>query len=140
MMRRGGGGRRPLHLRARYYRAQLEGSGISLRPGIDRLLAEAGQRGLRLAKPAPDIYYWVLERRELGPGACLALEDFANGLAANLGAGIVPVPSRYYYGLGEAGTPCRVLAGNAGEHGLVDVDLLCRWHHLGSIPASGGCS
>lgn len=105
-------------------------------------------------KPAPDIYHWVLERLELGSGACLALEDSANGLAASLGAGIVTVVlvNEYtrnqafsgavavLFDLGEAGTPCRVLAGDAGEHGLVDVDLLRRWHHLGSIPASGGCN
>jgi beta-phosphoglucomutase-like phosphatase (HAD superfamily) len=105
-------------------------------------------------KPAPDIYHWMLERLELGPGACLALEDSANGLAASLGAGIVTVVlvNEYtrnqafsgavavLFDLGEAGTPCRVLAGGAGEHGLVDVDLLRRWHHLGSIPASGGCN
>jgi hypothetical protein len=87
-------------------------------------------------------------------GDCLALEDSANGLAASLGAGIVTVVlvNEYtrnqafsgavavLFDLGEAGTPCRVLAGDAGEHGLVDVNLLRRWHHLGSIPASGGCN
>lgn len=39
-------------------------------------------------KPAPDIYFWVLERLALPPSACLAVEDSANGLRASLGAGL----------------------------------------------------
>ncbi len=80
-------------------------------------------------------------------------ETEGDGLAASPGVGIVTVilVNEYtrnqtfsgavavLFDLREAGTPCRVLAGDAGEHGLVDVDLLRRWHHLGLIPASGGC-
>jgi len=39
-------------------------------------------------KPAPDIYFWVLRRLALPAGACLAIEDSANGLMASLGAAI----------------------------------------------------
>lgn len=39
-------------------------------------------------KPAADIYCWVLRRLALPAGACLAIEDSANGLAAGRGAGI----------------------------------------------------
>ncbi len=149
---------RDIHARkSRHFLAQLDGGGIPLRPGIARLLAEARQRGLHLAiatTTTADNVIGLLRRLELGPGAWLALEDSANGLAASLGAGIVTVVLVNEYArhqafsgavtvlfdLGEAGTPCRVLAGDAGEQGLVDVDLLRRWHHLGSIPVSGGCN
>lgn len=39
-------------------------------------------------KPAPDIYLWVLERLQLSPSECIALEDSGNGLRASLAAGI----------------------------------------------------
>lgn len=39
-------------------------------------------------KPAPDIYFWVLDKLELAPQECIALEDSNNGLRAALAAGI----------------------------------------------------
>jgi HAD superfamily hydrolase (TIGR01509 family) len=39
-------------------------------------------------KPAPDIYFWVLERLKLTPEECIALEDSYNGLRSALAAGI----------------------------------------------------
>lgn len=42
-------------------------------------------------KPAPDIYYWVLERLHRAPEQCLALEDSAAGLAAARAAGVPTV-------------------------------------------------
>lgn len=39
-------------------------------------------------KPAPDIYFWVLERLQLGAADCIALEDSENGLCSSLAAGI----------------------------------------------------
>jgi len=39
-------------------------------------------------KPAPDIYFWVLEKLGLAPQDCIALEDSINGLRSSLGAGI----------------------------------------------------
>lgn len=39
-------------------------------------------------KPAPDIYYWVLEKMGLSAADCIALEDSENGLRSSLAAGI----------------------------------------------------
>jgi len=39
-------------------------------------------------KPAPDIYFWVLEQLGLSPADCIALEDSQNGLRSSLAAGI----------------------------------------------------
>ncbi|RFC33947.1 MAG: haloacid dehalogenase superfamily, subfamily IA, variant 3 with third motif having DD or ED [Candidatus Nitrotoga sp. SPKER] len=39
-------------------------------------------------KPAPDIYFWVLERLGIDAKDCIALEDSENGLRSGLAAGI----------------------------------------------------
>jgi HAD superfamily hydrolase (TIGR01509 family) len=39
-------------------------------------------------KPAPDIYFWVLEKMGLSAADCIALEDSNNGLRSALAAGI----------------------------------------------------
>ncbi len=39
-------------------------------------------------KPAPDIYFWVLEKMRLSAANCIALEDSENGLRSALAAGI----------------------------------------------------
>ena len=39
-------------------------------------------------KPAPDIYFWVLDKLKLSPEDCIALEDSNNGLRSSLAAGI----------------------------------------------------
>ncbi len=39
-------------------------------------------------KPAPDIYFWVLEKLRLPADDCVALEDSENGLRSSLAAGI----------------------------------------------------
>lgn len=39
-------------------------------------------------KPAPDIYFWVLEKLGIPAADCIALEDSENGLQASLAAGI----------------------------------------------------
>ena len=39
-------------------------------------------------KPAPDIYFWVLEKLGLKGSDCIALEDSENGLRSSLAAGI----------------------------------------------------
>lgn len=51
-------------------------------------------------KPAPDIYFWVLERLGLGPSACLAFEDSENGLRSAQAAGLrtVVTPNGYTKG------------------------------------------
>ncbi len=39
-------------------------------------------------KPAPDIYFWVLEKLGLSRADCIALEDSENGLRSSLAAGV----------------------------------------------------
>jgi HAD superfamily hydrolase (TIGR01509 family) len=39
-------------------------------------------------KPAPDIYFWVLEKLGLSAAECIALEDSKNGILSSLAAGI----------------------------------------------------
>ncbi|WP_366515506.1 HAD family hydrolase [Nitrosomonas sp.] len=39
-----------------------------------------------MKKPAPDIYFWVLEKLKLAPSQCIAIEDSENGLLAALAA------------------------------------------------------
>jgi HAD superfamily hydrolase (TIGR01509 family) len=39
-------------------------------------------------KPAPDIYFWVLDKMGLSGADCIALEDSENGLRSSLAAGI----------------------------------------------------
>ncbi len=39
-------------------------------------------------KPAPDIYFWVLDKLGLKGSECIALEDSENGLRSSLAAGI----------------------------------------------------
>ncbi|SDY97828.1 HAD family hydrolase [Nitrosomonas sp. Nm33] len=39
-------------------------------------------------KPAPDIYYWVLEKLGSPPQQCIAIEDSENGLQSSCAAGI----------------------------------------------------
>ncbi|OFZ68443.1 MAG: phosphatase [Betaproteobacteria bacterium RBG_16_56_24] len=39
-------------------------------------------------KPAPDIYFWVLEKLGLAAADCIALEDSENGLHSSLAAGV----------------------------------------------------
>ena len=92
-------------------------------------------------KPAPDIYFRVLEMLGLGPDACLAIEDSENGLKSSMGAGVKTVVTINDYtadhgfagaiavlgDLGEPGTPCRVLSGDLHGRGCVDVALLREW-------------
>jgi len=96
-------------------------------------------------KPAPDVYFWVLDKLGLEAGACLALEDSANGLTAALAAGVGCVVTTCPYtahhafpgaiavidGLGEPERPFAISAGDAHGHGRVDIDLLRRWHGKG---------
>lgn len=98
---------------------------------------------VRAKKPAPDIYYYVLERLGLAPDACLAFEDSANGVRAAVGAGLktIVTPTEYsrnddFAGalvvldhLGERGRPCRVLAPpERNGFDLIDVATLQRLH------------
>ena len=78
-------------------------------------------------KPAPDIYYYVLDRLCLAPAQCLAFEDSGNGLRAAQAAGLKTVITVNDYTrahdfrgaamvldhLGEPGRPFQVLSGIA---------------------------
>ena len=93
-------------------------------------------------KPAPDIYFYAMERMGLGPDACLAFEDSENGLIAARAAGLRTLVTVSDYTqdhdfsgaallldqLGEPGQPFCVLAGDAGTAHYVDIDLLKRVH------------
>jgi HAD superfamily hydrolase (TIGR01509 family) len=48
-------------------------------------------------KPAPDIYFWVLEKLGLTASECIALEDSENGLRASLAAGIKTFVTTNHY-------------------------------------------
>jgi len=92
-------------------------------------------------KPAPDIYYYVLERMGLPPSRGMAFEDSENGLRAAQGAGLKTVITVNDYTrahdfrgaavvldhLGEPGRPFRRLSG-ARVNGatVLDIDLLAR--------------
>ncbi|PWB52661.1 MAG: phosphatase [Nitrosomonadales bacterium] len=93
-------------------------------------------------KPAPDIYFWALEKMKLDPAECLAFEDSENGLKSSLGAGIKTLVTINDYttdhefpgalavlsDLGEPGQACQVFSGDLHGKGYVDVDLLRQWH------------
>jgi len=93
-------------------------------------------------KPAPDIYEYALEQLGLAAAECLVFEDTALGLASALSAGLKTVvtvnrttrgqdftgAAIVMDGLGEPGSPCTVLAGDAGDAQWVDVAFL-RWIH-----------
>lgn len=80
---------------------------------------------VRVKKPAPDVYQFVLDKMRLAPDRCIAFEDTPNGLRAARGASISTVITTSLYGgtagfedamlvvdgLGDADRPCRVLHG-----------------------------
>ena len=92
-------------------------------------------------KPAPDIYELALAELRLPAAECLAIEDSENGIRASRGAGLRTVVTVNDYtrgqdftgavsvldGLGEPGSPARVLAGAEPRRGYVTVDDLTNW-------------
>ncbi len=89
-------------------------------------------------KPAPDVYYQVLEALHLGPGNALAFEDSANGLQAarQAGLGVIATPSLFLANenlagalsivsdLGEPDQPFQQLGGRPFPRPFVDVSGL----------------
>ena len=87
-------------------------------------------------KPAPDIYYYVLDRLRLSPAQCIAFEDSENGLRAAQAAGLKTVITVNDYTrahdfrgaaivldhLGEPDRPFQVLSGYA-VNGATCLDL-----------------
>ena len=72
-------------------------------------------------KPAPDIYHWVLERLDLAPDVCLALEDSENGLAASLGAGIPTLVTENTYTRGQNFTGALAVLPDLGAINLTEI-------------------
>lgn len=93
-------------------------------------------------KPAPDIYHHALQRLQLEPEDCIAIEDSLNGLQAATAAGVPTLITINPYTadqdfngailvvdhLGEPGMPCTLLAGDLSPDGLVDAAFLVRLH------------
>ncbi len=93
-------------------------------------------------KPAPDIYFWAMEKLGLNPESCIAVEDSENGIRSSLGAGLKTLVTVSDYtrnqdfsgaaavlsDLGEPDSPFGILAGESFGRHYVDVDLLERWH------------
>jgi HAD superfamily hydrolase (TIGR01509 family) len=75
-------------------------------------------------KPAPDVYTWVLERLDLDPGQCLAVEDSATGLAAALAAGVPTVVTPAVYTRGEDFTGAVAVLPDLDGVGLADLVAL----------------
>ncbi len=93
-------------------------------------------------KPAPDIYFYAMEKLGVGPGECLAFEDSQNGLLSAQRAGLRTLVTVSHYSrgedfcgaalvldqLGEPDQPFRVIAGNADAYHYVCVAQLRELH------------
>lgn len=93
-------------------------------------------------KPAPDIYFYAMEKMGISPAECLAFEDSENGIRASLGAGLktLVTVNGYTLGhdfsgaavvlsdLGEPDAPCQRLAGVDLGRSFVDVAYLRALH------------
>lgn len=83
-------------------------------------------------KPAPDIYYWVLERLGIPAAHCLALEDSANGLAASLAAGIPTLITENAYTHGQDFRGALAVLPDLGKTTLADLQAI---HQKGLLSA-----
>jgi len=93
-------------------------------------------------KPAPDVFFYALDKLGLDASECLVVEDSESGLASARDAGLDAVitvnrstKDHDFEGallvvdqLGEPDRPMQVLAGDAGSAACVDLDLLRRLH------------
>ena len=93
-------------------------------------------------KPAPDIYFYAMEKMQLSPESCLAFEDSENGIHATRDAGLTTLITvndytrdHHFTGaaivldcLGDPDYPFEVLAGDAGAHRYVNLELLRTIH------------
>lgn len=93
-------------------------------------------------KPAPDIYFYVLEKMNLKAQNCLVVEDSYHGLQASNQAGLPTIITINEYtkdhdfasallvvnNLGEPELPCDVLAGNDVDLTYLDMKSLERLH------------
>ncbi|MGD8795507.1 MAG: HAD family hydrolase [Thiohalophilus sp.] len=96
-------------------------------------------------KPAPDIYFYAMEKMSLGPEQCIAFEDSHNGILATKGAALKTIISINDYtrdhdfddaelildGFGEPNQPFQVLGGKqelVNGSTYLDLDLVRRIH------------
>ncbi len=93
-------------------------------------------------KPAPDIYFYTLEKMNLKPSECLAFEDSENGLKAAMQADLPTLLTESFYTegqdfsgaairmdhLGEPDMPCTILEGDSAIGSYVTVDFLKQLH------------
>jgi len=79
-------------------------------------------------KPAPDIYFWVLDKMGLPATDCIALEDSENGLRSSLAAGIKTFITTNRY------TSAQNFSGAAAVFDdLSDINHFC---HVSGLPQS----
>ena len=89
-------------------------------------------------KPSPDLYMWALEKLQLHPNSCLAIEDAPRGMlsAHEAGLKVIVTPSKYtkeekfdlaslvVSDLGEPNNPFKLLKGESFNKKFIDVELL----------------
>lgn len=89
-------------------------------------------------KPAPDIYYYVLDKMQLEPQNCLVFEDTEHGLTAATKAGLTTIVTINNYTknqdfnqafwvlnhLGEPNQPCQILQGKQDNFNYLSIDKL----------------
>ncbi len=101
-------------------------------------------------KPAPDIYFYALDKMGLRPSDCIAFEDSYNGLVSARKAGLETIITINDYtsdhdftgalvvldSFGEPGTPYKVIGGQVGWTTYLDLDLVRQLHHkaVGGLP------
>ncbi len=78
-------------------------------------------------KPSPDVYLWVLDRLNLDPNQCLAIEDSANGLRAARAAGVPTLITSCPYTAHHDFSGAMKMLDSLGEKG-VNLDQLREWH------------
>lgn len=162
--------------KTRHYTELLAQGAIPLRSGVERLINEARDQGMRLAiattttpanvtallehalapgscdwfeviaagdivpakKPAPDIYFYALEKMNLPAEACLAFEDSENGIKSSSGANLKTIVTINGYtenhnfngaclvldNMGEPDRPFKTLSGNDHGFSYLNMDML----------------
>jgi beta-phosphoglucomutase-like phosphatase (HAD superfamily) len=92
----------------------------------------------KIKKPSPEIYEWALQKLQLPPEACLAIEDSPRGLESSNNASVKTIitPSKLTLGenfkdaklvisnLGEPDKPFDVISGETYNHSYVSFELL----------------
>lgn len=80
-------------------------------------------------KPAPDVYLWVLDRLNLNPSQCLAIEDSAGGLKAAMAAGVPTLITSCPYTAHHDFTGALEVVDGLGESEPT-IDQLRQWHKI----------